>query len=229
MRTGTTSTSHSPEGVSQGGIRGDLTAAGSAAGLVGMAVKNIAPLLGAVSPVLNAIPIVGTALSAVLPMIGSLFGTGPQQRANQINTELAKNAFLPNTALDTVQNTNGTLLSMDARGNLRTTSLGALPTVAEPYITSTRLTPGGPLSYYNAPGGVTQGYSGTAAGSGQAPISNAPTIVNHNYNISAMDVQSFHEFLQRPANSAAVGDSLTADLRTRDQTAHAIRFVTGTN
>ena len=213
-------------GISQGGVRGDLTAAGSAAGLVGMAVKNIAPLLGAVSPLMNAIPIVGTALAAVLPLVGSLFGTGPTQRQNQINTELAKNAFLPNTALNTIQNTNGTLLSMDARGNLRTSNLNALPTVAEPYITSTRLTPGGPLSYFNAPGGQTQGYSGSATGTGQVPVSNAPAPQVH-LHINAIDTQSGVDFIVK--NQRAVGEAVHDHLMsgTGERLAGVIRYHVG--
>jgi hypothetical protein len=206
-------------GLSKGGVAGDLTAAGGAVGAATTLASNIAPLLNTILPA--AIPIVGSVIAAALPLLGSLFSTGPQQRQNQITNELAQNAFLPNTALNTIQNTNGTLLSMDARGQLRTTALGALPTVAEPYITSERLNGSPYRTYQNAPGGVTSGFSGTAPGTGQAPVSNAPSITIH---MNAIDTQSGVEFLTK--NHAAIGEALATHLRTTDgQAAHAIRFI----
>ena len=57
-------------GIKQGGAGGDLKAAGAGAGLAGMAVSNIAKLIGAASPLLSAIPIAGSALAIALPVLG---------------------------------------------------------------------------------------------------------------------------------------------------------------
>ena len=82
--------------------------------------------------------------------------------------------------------------------------------VAEPYITSKVID--GQRQYYDVAGNVTAPYSGGATGTGVAPIAGG---VTNNY-IQAMDVASFHEFLQKPANADAVGESLATHLQRHD-------------
>lgn len=220
------------QGLQQGGVAGGLKAAGGAVGLATTLTSNIAPLLGAVLPA--ALPIIGSVIAAALPLIGSLFGSNPQIRANQITNELAQNQFLAPTALNVTQGMNGTLEDFDSRGLLRTSTLSALPTVAEPYITSERLNGSPYRTYQDSPGGQIQNYSGNATGTGVAPISNVgaggsgpTTIVNVAGDLHAMDAQSFHEYMQRPASSAAVGDSLASHLQTTEgRASNAIRFIT---
>ncbi len=209
----------------KGGVSGDLKAAGSAAGLAGGIVSNVSKLLGAASPLLSAIPIVGSIASLALPLIGSLFGNNPQKRQNDITNELAQNQYLAPTALNVTQSSNGTLADFDARGLLRTSTLSALPNVTEPYISLRQRLNGSPYrTYSDVPGQIT-GYGSAGGGTGQTPVSNAPSMV---VNVSAIDVQSFHDFLQKPANTMAVGESLASHLQTHEgRASNAIRFITG--
>ncbi|MGA2713337.1 MAG: hypothetical protein ABSG41_09530, partial [Bryobacteraceae bacterium] len=150
------------------------------------------------------------------------------QRANQISQELATNQFLAPTALNVTQGQNGTLEDFDARGNLRTSALSAVPTVAEPYITGKRLNGAYLPTYYTSAGGVTKQFSGIPNGTGIAPVSNAPAVQNNYYTtVHANDAESFHAMLQKPAYSAAVGESLATHLQTTEgRASNAIRFVT---
>jgi hypothetical protein len=98
----------------------------------------------------------------------------------------------------------------------------AVPTVAEPYITSRRID--GNLHYYDVPGQTTAPYSGGASGSGRAPISNAPQTIN----VYAFDSESLHDYLQR--NSRAVGEALATHLQNHEgRASNAIRFVASNN
>ena len=111
-------------GLSQGGVGGYTKAASAGLGAAAM---------------LDPEPISKTILSsvaAVTSLVGSLFGTGPQQRAKDITNELSKNAYLAPTAMNVTQGMDGTYSDFDARGNLRTSTMSAVPMVAEPYITS---------------------------------------------------------------------------------------------
>jgi len=93
--------------------------------------------------------------------------------------------------------------------------------VAEPYITSRVIN--GQRQYYDVPGQTTAPYSGGATGNGQAPVAGGVTI-----NISALEPHSFAEFMNRPANSNAVGESLADHLERHDgRAANAIRFISG--
>jgi hypothetical protein len=193
-------------GISQGGVRGDLSAAGSAAALTGTIVSNVSKLLGAASPILKDIPIVGQILGAALPLIGSFFGNGPAQRQKDLNNELAKAQYLAPTALNVTQGQNGTYEDFDARGQLRTSTLSAVPTVSEPYTTSRVIN--GQRIYYNAPGGVLAPYSGGATGTGSAPVAAQPIIVQ------AMDVKSFHDWVNQPTQQNAIGHAVDGHLST---------------
>ena len=210
-------------GISQGGVSGDLKAAGSAAGLTATLVSNVSKLVGAASPALNAIPVVGQILSAALPLIGSFFGNGPAQRQKDLNNELAKAQYLAPTALNVTQGQNGAYEDFDARGQLRTSTLSAVPTVSEPYTTSRVIN--GQRIYYNAPGGVLAPYSGGATGTGSAPVAAQPIIVQ------AMDVKSFHDWVNQPTQQNAIGHAVDAHLSTEqgDRLANRIALRVGTN
>jgi hypothetical protein len=178
-------------GIEQGGVGGYSKAASS--GLGAAAMLDPDPLSKS---------ILGGA-AAIMGIVGALFGTGPQQRSNQIFNELASNQYLAPTALNVTQGMNGTYEDFDARGNLRTSTMSAVPTVAEPYITSRVLN--GQRTYYNAPGEVTSPYSGGATGTGQTPVSNVTVHVN------AIDTQSGVDFLLNNRN--AIGLAVTQHLQ----------------
>jgi hypothetical protein len=114
---------------------------------------------------------------------------------------------------------NGTYEDFDARGNLRTSNLSAVPTVAEPYITSRVIN--GQRTYYDAPGNVTSPYSGSATGTGQTPVSNVTNI-----NVHAIDTQSGIDFLLN--NRHAVGQAVTEHLQSGagERLASQIRYHT---
>jgi hypothetical protein len=162
------------------------------------------------------------AASALTALVGSILGTGPTQRNNKINEVLAQSQYLAPTALNVMQGQNGTYEDFDARGNLRTSTMSAIPTVLEPYITSRVIN--GQRVFQDAPGSVSAPYSGSAPGSGQAPVAGGQTIV-----IQAMDSESFGDFLRKPGNSSHVGEALADHLQRNDGRASAaIRHITGT-
>jgi hypothetical protein len=210
-------------GISQGGIGGDMKAAGSAAGIAGMLTSNIAKLVGAVSPALTAIPIIGSIAAMALPLIGDLFGNNPAKRAQQISSELGSAQYLAPTAWNVSQGPGGTYADFDARGNFRNSSMSAVPTVAEPYTYWSRLNGAQYATPINAPGNVLAPFSGSAAGTGQAPTSNAPTTIV----IQALDSQSFHDYLQKPGPNAALGAGVTTHLQNSgERLASVIRYHT---
>ncbi|HVY93920.1 MAG TPA: hypothetical protein VHA14_14265, partial [Bryobacteraceae bacterium] len=181
-------------GIHQGGAGGALTAAGSAAGLVGSAVKNISGVLGAVSPLLKAIPVVGTIAALALPLIGSFFGQGPVRRQNQLNQELSSNQYIAPQALNVTEDPGGHFADFDARGNLRTSSFSPYPTVRQGMVwEQTHGLFGPPPTYYNVPGGQT-GQFGPAAPA-------APMIGT--LNLSAIDSQSGADFLMKNSHAVA--------------------------
>ena len=199
-------------GIGQGGIGGISKAVGAGAGAAAMLDPE---------PVSKTIL---TAVAAVTSIVGSLFGSSPQKRANDIFNELSKNQYLAPTALNVTQGMNGTYEDFDGRGNLRTSTMSAVPTVAEPYITSR--VQDGQRTYYDVPGQVTSPYSGGATGTGQAPI--AGGVVVNIANMHAMDSASFGEFIRRPANAHQVGESMADHLERHDgRAANAIRFISG--
>ena len=195
-------------GISQGGVGGYAKA--TSAGLGVAASLDPDPL----SKTLLGVAAMATSV------IGSLFGQNPQQRQKDIANEIGEHEYLAPTAMNVTQGMNGTYEDFDARGNLRTSTLSAVPTVAEPYIDSYKYN--GQKTFFDAPGQVTSPYSGTpAGGSGQAPISNNTTII-----VQALDSESLHEYLQKPSNSHAVGESLASHLERHDgRAANAIRYV----
>ncbi len=214
-------------GIGSGGVTGDLDLAGGATSIAGGILPMISASLGA-----TAGPI-GLAAGGLLSLIGSLFQTGPQQRVNQITNELAQNQYLAPTALNVMQGMNGTYEDFDARGNLRTSTMSAVPTVAEPYIwKQTHGLLGGQPTYYNVPGGVTSPYSGYAVGSGNAPVSNSPIVNAPNTSpsvqyvtIHAMDSQSFADFAQ--SNHMAIGEAVATHLQNHEgRASNAIRHIT---
>jgi hypothetical protein len=204
---------------SKGGAGGAL---GGASALLGMAAMIPSPA----TPFLAA----GAAAAGVA---ASLFSVGPAQRAQQFTNDIAKNQYLAPTALNVTQGMSGTYQSFDARGNIQTSTMRALPTVAEPYITTRELN--GSQSWYDAPGLVTQPYQGGAKGTGANPVGNGPgssggagTTVIIQGGINAIDPSSFHELLQRPAYSHAVGESLATHLQSHEgRASNAIRYVAG--
>ena len=181
-------------GISQGGI-GGYTKAGSSA-------------LGAAA-VLDPEPISKTvlgAVAAVTGIVGSLFGTGPQQRAKNIFNEVSAAQYLAPTALNVTQGPGGNYEDFDARGNLRTSNFSALPLVAQPYITSRVYN--GQRTYYDAPGNVLSPFTPGPTGTGQTPVSNAQPQIT----VVIPGIQGFREFANRPENSAAIGESMVQHL-----------------
>jgi hypothetical protein len=158
-------------------------------------------------------------VAAVTGLISSIFGSNKQTRLNDITNDIAKNQFLEPTAMNVIQGMTGAYEDFDARGNLRTSSMSAVPTVAEPYITSKVID--GQRRYYDVAGNVVSPYGGGATGSGQAPVAGGVTIT-----INALEPQSFAEFMSGPVNSNAVGESLADHLERHDgRAANAIRFI----
>jgi hypothetical protein len=204
-------------GLSEGGTGGILKAAGG-----GLTAAALVP--GPQQPFVMA----GAAAATVL---SSMFSTGREQRARDIFNELGTNQYLAPTALNVTQGADRTYEDFGARGNLRTSTMLALPTVTEPYITSRVFN--GQRIYYDAPGQVTQPFAGGAHGTGIAPVSNAPVITGGttvivNGGVHTMDSESFHNFLQRPGNSMAVGESLASHLQSHEgRASNAIRYVAG--
>jgi hypothetical protein len=204
---------------SKGGAGGALGGTSAILGMAAMVPSPASPFLAA-----------GAAATGIA---ASLFSQGPAQRAQQFTNDIAKNQYLAPTALNVMQGMNGTYQSFDARGNIQTSTMRALPTVAEPYITTRELN--GSQSWYDAPGNVTQPYQGGAKGTGANPVGNGPvstggsgTTVIINGGINAIDPSTFHELLQRPAYSMAVGESLATHLQGHEgRASNEIRYVAG--
>ncbi len=207
-------------GIEQGGIGGDMKAAGSAAGIAGAAVGEIAKAIGAVSPVLSAIPIVGTALAAVLPLVGSLLGNNVEKRQNNISQELQANAYLAPTALNVTQSSSGTFTTLGTRGNLETTDFSPYPKVTEPFLwEQTHGLLGPPPTWYQVPGGQTSQFG--APVNNQSPETTTPAVRtgseaqpvvhNHYWTVNAMDSQSFTDFAR--TNHMAIGEAAADNLQ----------------
>lgn len=196
-------------GIKRGGAGGYSQAAASAFGAAAMLDPE---------PISKAI--LG-GLAAVSGAVGLIFGDNKQKRTNEISEVLSKNAYLAPTALNVTQGMDGTFQDFGARGNLRGSNLSAVPTVAEPYITSRDVN--GQRQYYNVPGHVTAPYS-NAPGSNAAP---GMTIVVQG-DLKAMDAQSFHDFVRKPANSHSIGEATADHLERHDgRLSNGIRFVAG--
>ncbi len=219
----------------QGFKKGGASGIASGVGGTLMAAAGVAALVG--GPVGMAVG-AGLAVAAgVADLTSAFLGNTKQMRENAINSEVSKNAYLAPTALNVTQGQNGTYEDFDAHGNIRTSNLSAVPTVAEPYITSRHLN-GDPLAtYYDAPGQVTSPYSGSPGGTGQAPVSNipgaqpippapAPAPPAQQITIIAMDSQSFETFATK--NHVAIGNALATHLQnTEGRASAAIRFTAG--
>jgi hypothetical protein len=149
----------------------------------------------------------------------------------RITDDIEKNQYLAPTALNVQQSANGTYQSFDARGNLRTSSMLAVPTVAEPYITTRELN--GSQSWYDAPGYVTQPYQGGAAGTPQNPVSagpqgtvSGPAAAPQPIVIQAWDAQSMVDFADK--HNAVFGNAVATHLENHEgRLSNAIRFVAG--
>jgi hypothetical protein len=187
-------------GIRHGGVGGIGQAAATAMGTAGA-------LLGP-TPVGIGLDIAAAATG----IISSLFSSGPAQRSAKIAEMISANQYLAPTALNVTQGMNGTYEDFDARGNLRTSNFSAVPTVAEPYITSRVVN--GQRTYYDAPGSVTAPFS--SRGNGQPP----QTIIN----VHATDPQSFADFVQR--NNHAIGAAVISHLQggSGERLADAIRY-----
>lgn len=187
-------------GIKQGGVGGDLKAAGGAAGMAGSLVGSISSLMKLTGPLLSAIPIVGSVLSAALPLIGGLFN-GPQQRSNQLNAELGGAQYIAPTALNVTQSSGGTFADFGYKGNLRDSGFSPYPQVREGSVwEQTHGIFGGPPTFYDVPGGQTGQFG--------APVA-SPSIKQgdtHIWNVNAMDMQSFSDFASR--NHMAIGNAV---------------------
>jgi hypothetical protein len=178
-------------GLKEGGVGGDMKAAGSAAGLAAGIVGNVSKLLNATGPLLSAIPIVGSIAALALPLLGGLFGNGPEKRANAINQELSSAQYQAPTALNVTQSSSGTFASFDARGNIQTSDFSPYPTTTNPYLwEQTHGVFGPPPTYYQVPGGQTSQFGAPVS----APQSAAPQIV---VNLNAIDTQSGLDFIDK--------------------------------
>jgi hypothetical protein len=196
-------------GIEQGGAAGFTKAA--SAGLGAAAVLDPEPISKA---------ILGAA-AAVTGIVSSFLGTGPQQRAQQLQDDIVKNQYLAPTALNVMQSPDGTYSDFDARGNLRTSTMSAVPTVAEPYVTKRVIN--GQQNWYNVPGSVQSPYSGGPQAPGGAPVAGGGISLT----IQAIDTQSGIDFITK--NHAAVGDALATHLMRDDTRAGTvIRHITGT-
>ncbi|CAB4130936.1 hypothetical protein UFOVP130_46 [uncultured Caudovirales phage] len=209
-------------GIRQGGVGGDLKAAGSAAGLTGALVGNIATLMKATGPLLSAIPVVGSIAALALPLLGGLIGSNPEKRAKEIQKELALASFQAPVALNVTQDGSGHYTDFDARGNIRKSLLSAIPQVEQPYIE--RLGggwSGRPVTYQNVPGRVDSPFGAPA----QQPV------VQHIYNfapgsVQAIDTQSFDQAIQKAR--ASVSNAVASDLEGNEgRLAAAIRYKVG--
>ena len=142
-------------------------------GGAGGALGGVSALAGLASLIPGA-GIVAAPIAAVTGLLGSLLGTGPQQRQKDIFNALSSNQYLAPTALNVTQGPGGNYEDFDARGNLRTSNFSAVPTVAEPYITSRVVN--GQRTYYDVPGGQLAPYSNGPTGAGQTAGSSVPQI-----------------------------------------------------
>jgi hypothetical protein len=196
---------------------------GGAAGALG----GISAIAGMASMIPGA-AIIAAPIAAVTGLLSSVLSTGPAQRALQITDEINKGAYLAPTALNVNQSMNGTYQSFDARGNLRTSTMAAVPTVAQPYITTRELN--GSQSWYDVPGSVTQPYQGGAQGTPQNPVtgagSPAQTGAKTPIIIQAMDAKSFVDFADQ--NSDAIGNAAATHLEHHEgRLSNAIRYAAG--
>jgi hypothetical protein len=195
------------QGFAAGGAKGDLQ---GASGVLGMAAAIPTPA----SPFL-------AAASVITGIISSLLGDSKQARMDKMAEEIFKNTYLAPTALNVLQGMDGTYEDFGSRGNIRTSTMSAVPTVAQPYITSQVVD--GQRTYSDVAGGITRPYSGYPTGTGQAPVAGTTTI-----NINAMDVQSFNDFIRTPGNENSLGEAVASHLERQDgRLAHGIRFITG--
>ena len=181
-------------GIHQGGAGGALKAAGSASGLVGSAVSNISKLVGAASSALKAIPVVGDIAALALPLVGSFFGQGPARRQNQLNQELSANQYIAPQALNVTMDPSGHFADFDARGNLRTSSFSAYPTVRQGMVwEQTHGLFGPPPTYYNVPGTQTSQFGPAAA----------PQPLIGTLHMNALDTQTGVDFLMKNSHTIA--------------------------
>jgi hypothetical protein len=188
-------------GIHAGGAGGALTAAGSAIGTAAAITTNVAKLMGAVSPFLSAVPVIGSIAAIALPLIGSLLGTGPVQRANQINQELSANQYIAPQALNVTQSSNGNFTDFNARGQIRTSDFSAVPTVRQGSVwEQTHGLFGPPPTYYNVPGTQTGQFNASSAAK--------PTTV---INVTTMDAGSFADFADK--HHIAIGNAAAKNLQ----------------
>jgi hypothetical protein len=204
-------------GLSEGGPKGALTAAGGASAAVA-GVTSALKDFGLLSSVLSSVPVIGTVLGAALPLIGSLFGSNPQIRQNQINKTLENSQYYAPVAINESQDVNGNLSSYNRYGQARS-SAGVSPYpsgIQEPYyLYPTHPIIGQPLPGQNVPG--TGGELGAPIGTSVGDLNPAGTATPHTVVIQAMDSQSFTDFLTK--NPQALGDGMAHALNTGGHTA----------
>jgi hypothetical protein len=196
------------KGFSQGGARG--------------ALEGTAGVLGGAAGIADLIPggqVVGAVLgiaSMVTGMVGGLLGDPRALRAKAITNELGQNQYQAPVAWNVTEGPGGTYSDIDARGNLRSSTMSAVPTVAEPYETTAVI--GGQRNYYAVPGQVTAPYSGGATGTGVTPTAGAPAPAP-SMTVYAMDSQSFNDFAQK--NHMAIGEAMATHLQNHEGRASA--------
>jgi hypothetical protein len=177
------------KGFSSGGPSGDLTGSGSLLGAGG----SIAMLAGATGP---AAPIVAGA-GMLLGLLGSLLGTGPQQRETNIQKSLQTSQFMAPTAIDMTMDVGGHYSDVNRFGTVRTSNLSPIPQVTQ--------------GYYDFRYGVT--VPGSVVSPFGGPGANAQSSGTHTtINIAAMDSQDVSRVLTR--HMPAVGEALNAGLQT---------------
>lgn len=182
----------------RGGASGALGGVGALAGAAG-GIMAMAGLTGPAAPIVAGI-------GAALSIVGSLIGTGPQKRAQDISNTLQAAQYMGPEKLDVSQDGSGNYVDFNARGGLRTSSFRADPQVTNPYVwAQTHGFLGGPPTYYNVPGQVTSPYSPWPGG---VPPTAAP--VQHIYQagaIQTMDAHSFEAFVNKPTSRASIADA----------------------
>jgi hypothetical protein len=99
-------------GIRSGGMRGDLTAAGSALAMAGTLTKMLAPAL-------TAIPVVGQIAGMALAMVPLLFGNPQQEREEAMQKTLVESRYTAPKSTTYTMDMQGQSYDSDVAGNVR--------------------------------------------------------------------------------------------------------------
>ncbi len=202
------------QGFKKGGASGNLQGIAGLAG--GAAALDVEPISKGIL----------AGVAAFTGILGGILGQNPARRANDIFNELGQAQFLAPTALNVSQTSNGNFADFDARGNARTSSFSAVPTVAEPYGTTAVIN--GQRVYYGVPGGTIAPFSNQPSGSPSSSSAPGGITVNVAGDFHAMDVATFSDYVRRPANSFAIAEGQADHLQSHDgRLSNQIRSVAG--